>query len=274
MLTDPQIPASLAGSIVALFGLNNLSPSPAPTPRPAAELRVISPLAAVPGNKHFSPQDFWLFYNEAPPTNPGANGGTTAPDCIALLEIAILPALPSPSSSPTPSVLDIFTSQFNIPAVQIQIIPTDPNTPPSQPLGSRTIFTFNPLLSIPAGGVAQFTLDARLSRNAAQADTAGRYAGLLPGGGSHSKLPMGASLGLLVIGLLVIPTGRRRRAIVIAALITMLAFSQIGCGGDSSGVVNSSQQQVPAGGVATTNAYGTVSVQGLPATMSTIRLVS
>ena len=94
---------------------------------------MISPLAAVPGNKHFSPQDFWLFYNEAPPTNPGANGGTTAPDCIALLEIATLPALPSPSSSPTPSVLDIFTSQFNIPAVQIQIIPTDPNTPPSQP---------------------------------------------------------------------------------------------------------------------------------------------
>ena len=141
-------------------------------------------------------------------------------------------------------------------------------------LGSRTIFTFNPPLSIPAGGVAQFTLDATLSRNAAQADTAGRYAGLLPGGGSRSTLPMGASLGLLGIGLLAIPTGRRRRALVIAALITMLAFSQIGCGGDSSGVVNSSQQQVPAGGVATTNAHGTVRVQGLPATMSTIRLVS
>ena len=670
-LTDPQIPASLAGSIVALFGLNNLSPSPPPTPTPAAALGAISPLAIVPGNKHFSPQDFWLFYNEAPPTNPGANGGTTAPDCIALLEIATLPAVPSPSSSPTPSVLNIFTNQFNIPNAQIQIIPTDPNTPPSQPgdneppldvewahsvapntpvrlyvatipnsttaafdtlslavsqnacgvisssiddqhpcpdlaqiqayaqadtqaviqgqtlfhssgdygsfypcgqpastpgqsgvqpsieessassdvtvvggtqfnpvydtngntsvlapgfehvwqdhtpvptptpsapekgtsgggisvvfpapswqativpyglsapltmrgvpdvsaaasssqpgywiattincaegettcfigdggtsasspiwagisrliaqsfnttrlgninpqlyqlaasgspalvdvsqhgnnctfdtcsiypgyeigpgydlgtglgspniqnliaafqptagaqasasnivsngrigqtvpggtlsvtnittstetintvtvalsnpglfsnltmsgsvngaatqtaftgtLGSSTVFTFNPPLSIPAGAVAQFTLNATLSRNAAQSDTLGRYGGLLPGGGSRSTLPMGATLGLMGIGLLAIPTGRRRRALVIAALITMLAFSQIGCGGDSSGVASSSQQQVPAGGVATTNAHGAVRVQGLPATMSTIRLVS
>ncbi|MGO9059198.1 MAG: protease pro-enzyme activation domain-containing protein [Candidatus Binataceae bacterium] len=132
-LTDPQIPASLAGSIVAFFGLNNLSPGPLPTPTPAATLGVISPLAKVPGSKqtHFSPQDFWLFYNEAPPTNPGANGGTTAPDCIALLEIATLPAVPSPSASPTPSVLNIFTSQFDIPTTQIRIIPTDPNTPPS-----------------------------------------------------------------------------------------------------------------------------------------------
>jgi subtilase family serine protease len=96
---------------------------------------VISPLATAPGSKqiHFSPQDFWLFYNEAPPTNSGANGGTTEPDCIALLEVATLPAVPSPSSSPTPSVLNIFTSQFGIPTTQIQIIPTDPNNPPSQP---------------------------------------------------------------------------------------------------------------------------------------------
>jgi hypothetical protein len=60
----------------------------------------------------------------------------------------------------------------------------------------------------------------------------------------------------------------------VAALIMLLAFSQIGCGGDSSGVVSTSQQQVPAGGVATTNANGEVGVQGLPATISTIRLVS
>jgi hypothetical protein len=70
------------------------------------------------------------------------------------------------------------------------------------------------------------------------------------------------------------PSKHPRGALAIAALITILAFSEIGGGGDSSGVVSSSQQQVPAGGVATTNAYGTVSVQGLAATMSTIRLVS
>jgi subtilase family serine protease len=668
--TDPQIPASMAGSIVALFGLNNLSPRPAPTPTPAAPaLGVVSPLAAAPGNKHFSPQDFWLFYNEAPPTNPGGNGGTTAPDCIALLENATLPAVPAPSSSPTPSVLDTFTTQFNLPPVQIQIIPTDPNTPPSQPtdneppldvewahalapntpirlyvatipnsttkafdtlslavsqnvcgvisssiddespcpdlaqvqayaladtqaviqgqtlfhssgdygsfypcgqpastpgqtgvqpsieessaspdvtvaggtqfnpvydangntsvlapgfehlwqsftpvpsptptapakgtsgggisvifpapswqasivpyglgapltmrgvpdvsagasssqpgywiattvkctkmtpcflgdggtsasspiwagisrliaqssnttrlgninpqlyqlaasgssalvdvsqlgnnctfdmcdlypgyevgpgydlgtglgspniqnliaafqpaagaeasasdlvangrngqtvfagrlsvtnitnstetiasvtvalsnpglfsgltmsgsvnggasqtavtgnLGSSRGFTFSPPLSLPAGDVAQFTLDATLSPNAARAETSGRYAGLPPGGGSRSHLPIGATLGLLGIGLLAIPAGRRRRALVIAALITAV-FCQPGCGGDSSRAMSSSQQQVPAGGVVTTNSYGAVRVQGLPANMSTIRLVS
>jgi hypothetical protein len=65
---------------------------------------------------------------------------------------------------------------------------------------------------------------------------------------------------------------RHRRALVIAALITAV-FCQPGCGG-SSRVMSSSQQQVPAGGVATTNSYGAVRVQGLPASMSTIRLVS
>ena len=143
-------------------------------------------------------------------------------------------------------------------------------------LGSNTVFTFNPPLSMPAGAVAQFTLNATLSPNAARADTPVSYASLLPGGRSRSALPMGAALGLLGVGLLAVPDGRRRRVIVIAALIMLLASSQIGCGGSSSGiaVLNSSQQQVPAGGVATTNAYGAVGVQGLPATMSTIRLVS
>ena len=130
-LNDPQIPASLAGSIVAFFGLKNLNPDPAPASDAAPE--PISLSAIVPDNKHFSPQDLWAFYNEASPTDAGANGGTAAPDCIALLEVATLPAVPSPSASPTPSVLDIFTSQFNIPTTQIQIIPTDPNTAPSQP---------------------------------------------------------------------------------------------------------------------------------------------
>jgi len=125
-LTDPQIPAHLAGSIVAFFGLNNLGSSAVPTQ------------AVVPDGTgtHFSPQDFWLFYNETPPTNPGANGGTAAPDCIALLEIATLP-VPSPSSSPTPSVLNVFTSQFDLPATQIKIILTDPTNPPNQPLDNE-----------------------------------------------------------------------------------------------------------------------------------------
>ena len=129
---------------------------------------------------------------------------------------------------------------------------------------------------MPAGAVAQFTLNATLSPNAARADTPVRYASLLPGGGSGGTLPMGAGLGLLGIGLLAMPAGRRRRALVIAALLLLLASSQIGCGGGSSGIVvlNSSQQQVPAGGVGVANPQGAVGVQGLPATLSTIRLVS
>ncbi len=140
-LTDPQIPASLAGSIVAFFGLSNFSPNPTPSPTPGAG--VISPLASVPGSNqiHFSPQDFWTFYDESNPTLPGANGGTLAPDCIALLEVATLPAVPTPtgtatsvpSPTPTASVLNVFTSQFNIPATQIQIVLTSPNNPPAQP---------------------------------------------------------------------------------------------------------------------------------------------
>jgi hypothetical protein len=140
-------------------------------------------------------------------------------------------------------------------------------------LGSSTGFTFNPPLSLPAGARGAVHAGRTLSPNAAQAETSGRYAGLPPGGGSRSHLPIGATLGMLGIGLLAIPSGRRRRALVIAALM-MAVFSQLGCGGDSSRAMSSSRQQVPAGGVDTTNSYGAVRVQGLPATMSTIRLVS
>jgi subtilase family serine protease len=132
-LTDPRIPARLAGSIVAFFGLSNLGPSPLATPAPATAAGVVSPQATIGGaGPYFSPQDFWLFYNETPPTNPGANGGTAAPDCIALLEIATLP-VPSPAASSTPSVLDTFTSQFAIPAAQLEVILTDPSNPPNPP---------------------------------------------------------------------------------------------------------------------------------------------
>jgi hypothetical protein len=58
-------------------------------------------------------------------------------------------------------------------------------------------------------------------------------------------------------------------------LVILLASNIIDCGGGSGTVVlDSSQQQVPAGGVVGTGAQGAVGVNGLPATMSTIRLVS
>jgi hypothetical protein len=149
-------------------------------------------------------------------------------------------------------------------------------------LGSSTVFTLDPPLSIPAGAVAQFSLNATVSPNAARTDTRVRYAALRRGGGSRGASGTGALVGLvglLGIGLLAIPTDRRRRARVFTALIMLmmlLACSQIACGGGSSGIVvlDSSQQQVPTGGVGATSAHEAVGVQGLPATMSTIRLVS
>jgi subtilase family serine protease len=82
---------------------------------------------------HFSPQDFWLFYNEPNPTSAGANGGTATNDCIALLENATLVTVPSSSSSPSPSIVDVFSTQFGLPAADIRVFPTDPSVGPSPP---------------------------------------------------------------------------------------------------------------------------------------------
>jgi hypothetical protein len=146
-------------------------------------------------------------------------------------------------------------------------------------LGSNTIFTFSPPLAVAAGAVAQFTISATISQSAARIDNAVIYASMLPAGVSRGALPNAAGFILLVLGLVSIPTDRRRRAMVIAGLMMLLIATQIGCGGGSSNsgptVLNSSQQQVPAGGIGAVNAQGaTVQVQGLPVTMSTIRLVS
>ena len=123
--------------------------------------------------------------------------------------------------------------------------------------------------------MAQFTLNATLSRNAAQADiragmavccreadraavtdrrnvgTAGNW----PNGDPRwSATPRARNRGVDHSGGFQ-PDWLRRRQLRYV-------------------VPNSSQQQVPTGSVNIINAQGAVSVQGLPATMSTIRLVS
>ncbi len=136
-LDDPQVPSSLAGSIVAFFGLSNFSPQAANVSKAPAVEGAPSPDATIDGKTHFSPADFWLFYNESNPTTSGANGGTGAPDCIAILENATEPAIPSPA--PTASVIDIFTSQFSLPAAQLNVILTDPTQKPAQPSDNEPV---------------------------------------------------------------------------------------------------------------------------------------
>jgi len=126
------------------------------------------------------------------------------------------------------------------------------------------VFVFNPPLGVSAGDTVQFTLKATLSRNTARTDIPVRFASLLDMDPLGRTLPIAAALWLLGIGLLAVPGGLRQRVLLLAALMTLLACTQIGCGNDNSGfaVLGSSEQQVQAGGVVTTNAHGTVSVEG------------
>jgi subtilase family serine protease len=134
-VSDPRVPAHLAGTITAFFGLNNLRPSPVASAAAPSDRPVPAPMATISGSSelHFSPEDFWLFYSEPNPTGAGANGGTGTNDCIALLENATLITLPSPAPSPASSIVDVFSTQFGLPLSNLQIIPTDQAVAPSQP---------------------------------------------------------------------------------------------------------------------------------------------
>jgi subtilase family serine protease len=134
-LGDPQVPSELSGTIVAFFGLSNFataSQSKAQVLQGGAR-----PNATIDGKTHFGPSDFWLYYDESDPTGTGANGGTGAPDCIGILEIATEPTIPSPA--PTSSVIDIFTTQFNLPPAQLNIILTDEKSQPAQPSDNEPV---------------------------------------------------------------------------------------------------------------------------------------
>ena len=155
-LNNPRIPRSLAGSVEAFFGLDNLNSHSAAVVQGDAA----TPQFKFPGGKlgpYFSPQDFWNFYFESDPTVSGANGGTTAPDCIALLEYNPPPAVtnppaaefpstcspggtytPVPVGTSTPAIVNVFTNEFCLPAAQMQFVFTDPNVPPTyQPVDNE-----------------------------------------------------------------------------------------------------------------------------------------
>src|SRR5579875_2502940 len=100
--TSPSLPSSLAGTVAFIAGLDNLAggasvcptPVPGPTPTPA-------PAPA----KGFKPSDLHTYYNEPPLLN-GGNGGTTSPDCIAIIA----------GSDFSDSQFQAFANAFGLPA--------------------------------------------------------------------------------------------------------------------------------------------------------------
>jgi len=118
-LSDPQVPASICGSIVAILGLSGQLESSPPKARSVGDAQAFSPDARINGKKHFGPQDFWTFYDEIPPVTPGSNGGTGRGDCIGLLE----------SQTVERGALSLFAHRFGLPPVTLTVLPTDPGEP-------------------------------------------------------------------------------------------------------------------------------------------------
>jgi subtilase family serine protease len=127
-LSDPRLPQAVADRLVAIFGLSRVGGAPAAR-FPQPQTPVISPQYTIGKKTHFSPQDFWTYYDESPPTMAGNNGGTGAGDCIGLLETA----------DTVPAAVDAFTTQFGLPAVKLTVVPTDPSQPVQQPQENEPI---------------------------------------------------------------------------------------------------------------------------------------
>jgi subtilase family serine protease len=97
-LTDPQVPAALAPTIVLIEGLYSSTPEPTQTDVYVAKCTVPSKCNTVP---HFGPGDLYTFYDETPVLQSG-NLGTGPNDCVALPE----------DGSFNSAALSMFTTQF------------------------------------------------------------------------------------------------------------------------------------------------------------------
>jgi subtilase family serine protease len=113
-VTDPQVPAELAPTIVSIEGLRTHSGGPAQTDSDAIVSSCTEP-AGCNTSPYFGPGDLYTFYDETPVLNGGnlgTSGTATSGDCIALPENASInpvtltnfvdqfQALPSPLPSP------------------------------------------------------------------------------------------------------------------------------------------------------------------------------
>jgi hypothetical protein len=149
------------------------------------------------------------------------------------------------------------------------------------PLGATVTFVFAPALTVPAGDSAVFTLSAGMSGAAQVAGNLGRPGSTRLGGGGRGAGELAAMLGLIGLGLVLVPGDKRRRIRLFAVMFVLIAATQVGCGSDNNRatVLGTSVQSVPACGLGASmpgagSATGAVGVTGLPATLSQIRLVN
>lgn len=123
----------------------------------------------------------------------------------------------------------------------------------------------------------ELTLSAGISGASQAAGGPGRPGSKISGGGRDAG-QLAAVLGLLGLGLILMPGSNRRRMRLFSAMFLLIAATQLGCGGDNNNngvaVLGTSEQSVPACGVGVSSANGAVGVTGLPAALSQIRLVN
>ena len=93
---DPRVPANFLGIVQGILGLSHFAPE-----RKVQEAVVVPAYGTTP---HFGPTDLYTFYDEAPLLKRGISG-TTAPDCIALIELTNAPD----------DAVDLFVQQFALP---------------------------------------------------------------------------------------------------------------------------------------------------------------
>jgi hypothetical protein len=139
--------------------------------------------------------------------------------------------------------------------------------------GASNAFTFSPPLALATGASLTFTATATIAAHPVMnfPDSGGVfYATMIPispSTGSMANLPLFGSLTLLGFGLMLWPTGARRRLPGGALLTLALAVGQAGCGssGPNTVTVNST---VTATAATASGADGTT--QGLPLKVATI----
>jgi hypothetical protein len=143
------------------------------------------------------------------------------------------------------------------------------------PLGNTIMFVFAPALTVPAGDSAVFTLSAGISGASQVAGNLGRPGSTRLGGDGRGAGRLAAMLGLIGLGLVLVPGGSRRRICLFSAMLLLIVATQVGCGGDNNSVavLGTSVQSVPACGIGASmpgagSATGAVGITGLPATLS------
>jgi Pro-kumamolisin, activation domain len=146
------------------------------------------------------------------------------------------------------------------------------------PLGATVTFVFAPALTVPAGDSAVFTLSAGMSGASQVAGNLGRPGSTKSNGGGRGSEELAAVLGLIGLGLVLVPVDNRRRVRLFSLMFLLIAATQVGCGSDNNGVIGTSVQSVSACGIGVSipgvgDATGAAGVTGLPATLSQIRLV-